>query len=316
MSCFVKLTLANVEIKFKLQNKILWNLKFFASIYQLKLIDMAIQLNFKCNESWENMQTTNTGRFCDSCAKNVFDLTNKTETEIEKLYRENNGKMCGRIRSTQLYISPRKKRKYLLAQFCLALFLVFGSMLFSVDAQSQTLHTKDRVYKGDIASDSLQVDYRNVTAKKESDNKEQEIMLSGEIAIVEEAKTITGVVTDKDTKEPLPFVNVFYKFNEKTYGTTTDFDGRYTLTLTKDIDIESLALEFNFVGYNRHKVEGISFKEGENSTVVNSEMYSEVILMGDVMFVEPTPNHSFNKDPEKQGETTFDSEDIRRSPYR
>lgn len=275
---------------------------------------MAIQLNFKCNESWENMQTTNTGRFCDSCAKNVFDLTNKTETEIEKLYRKNNGKMCGRIRSTQLYISPRKKRKYLLAQFCLALFLVFGSMLFSVDAQSQTFHTKDRVYKGDIASDSLQVDYKNVTVKKESDNKEEEVMLRGEIAIVEEDKTITGVVTDKDTKEALPFVNVFYKYNGEVYGTTTDFDGKYKLDIhVGHYDKNNFDLSFSYVGYTSATIKDVKFEETQNLKYdLQLEGAHEEIMLGFLIIDEPM----INKDPEKQGETTFDREDIRRSPYR
>ncbi|WOC40954.1 carboxypeptidase-like regulatory domain-containing protein [Polaribacter sp. HL-MS24] len=42
--------------------------------------------------------------------------------------------------------------------------------------------------------------------------------------------TVTGVLTDKEyNNDPLPFANVLIKGT--TLGTTTDFDGIYTLSL-------------------------------------------------------------------------------------
>lgn len=38
---------------------------------------------------------------------------------------------------------------------------------------------------------------------------------------------ISGKITDANTNEPIPFANVFYKGTTK--GTTTDFDGNYTI---------------------------------------------------------------------------------------
>lgn len=265
---------------------------------------MAVHLNFKCNESWENMSPSNSGKFCDNCSKNVFDLTNKSEEDIKKLYRENNGKMCGRIRSTQLYISPRKKRKYLLAQFCLALFLVFGNMLFSFEAKSQTLNTSSKKGAENTVSDSLKVHFNN----------EEETMMNGQILVVEN-KTITGVILDKDTKEPIPFVNVFYTYKDKNYGTVSNFDGQYKLDLpVGEFDENDFQLSFKFVGYNNLTIEKIDLKE---KSIFNLDVQMEMShteFLGLIMIEEDPP--LIEKDPEKQGETTLDREDIRRSPYR
>ena len=54
---------------------------------------------------------------------------------------------------------------------------------------------------------------------------------------------VRGVVTDADTKEPLPFVNIVFKGT--TIGSTTDIEGRYTIT-TNTINEE---LHFSFLGY-------------------------------------------------------------------
>ena len=56
--------------------------------------------------------------------------------------------------------------------------------------------------------------------------------------------TVSGVVTDKEmNNEALPFANVFIKGT--TIGGTTDFDGKYTLT----IPVGNQTIVFSFVGY-------------------------------------------------------------------
>ncbi|RMF53279.1 MAG: SusC/RagA family TonB-linked outer membrane protein, partial [Bacteroidetes bacterium] len=57
------------------------------------------------------------------------------------------------------------------------------------------------------------------------------------------AQTIQGTVTDRASGEPLPGVNVAVKGT--TIGTTTDIDGRYTLTLPEG----NRTLVFSFVGF-------------------------------------------------------------------
>lgn len=53
--------------------------------------------------------------------------------------------------------------------------------------------------------------------------------------------TVSGTVTDKDTKEPLIGVNVLLKGT--TIGTVTDFDGKYTL----EVDDSKGTLQFSYI---------------------------------------------------------------------
>ena len=56
--------------------------------------------------------------------------------------------------------------------------------------------------------------------------------------------TISGKVVDAQTKEPLPFCNVF--INNTTIATTTDLEGNYVL---KDVPEGEFELGFSFIGY-------------------------------------------------------------------
>lgn len=85
-------------------------------------------------------------------------------------------------------------------------------------------------------------------------------------------KTITGTVTDADTGETIPVVNVVVKGT--TQGTTTDFDGSYSVKAS-----EGDVLVFSFVGYTaQEKTVG-----AENTIDVElsaGQDLSEVVVIG------------------------------------
>ncbi|UPQ77781.1 SusC/RagA family TonB-linked outer membrane protein [Flavobacterium azooxidireducens] len=86
--------------------------------------------------------------------------------------------------------------------------------------------------------------------------------------------TVSGVVTDKSSGQPLPGVNVIIKGTTK--GTTTDFDGKYMLSNVNSGEV----IEFSFVGYQTTDVpytvqNTINISLGEE--VDNLE---EVVLIG------------------------------------
>ncbi len=64
-----------------------------------------------------------------------------------------------------------------------------------------------------------------------------------------QTQTISGTVTSADDGSPLPGVTVVVKGNTQ-YGTVTDFDGKYTLTVPADATV----LEFSFVGMKTQEV--------------------------------------------------------------
>ncbi|MFB9079117.1 hypothetical protein ACFFLS_09505 [Flavobacterium procerum] len=56
-----------------------------------------------CSESFDKMIPNANGSFCNSCMKNVIDLSKKTNSEVAKFIAENKDKsICARLRTTQL----------------------------------------------------------------------------------------------------------------------------------------------------------------------------------------------------------------------
>ena len=67
--------------------------------------------------------------------------------------------------------------------------------------------------------------------------------------------TLKGIVTDAITGEPIPFANVVVeKGGNQISGTTTDFDGNYTI---KPIDPGTYTVKATFVGYGTVEVTGV-----------------------------------------------------------
>lgn len=93
-----------------------------------------------CHEDWNKMLPEEKGRFCNSCSKTVVDFSGKTDFEIKKHLEENNhGKVCGHFKESQLNrplnytlnFKDLPKNISTTKAFVIALFLVFGSILFS-----------------------------------------------------------------------------------------------------------------------------------------------------------------------------------------
>jgi len=62
-----------------------------------------LEIASPCSENFDKMIPNSKGSFCDSCAKNVIDLSKKSNSEVAKFIAENKGKnICARIKSAQL----------------------------------------------------------------------------------------------------------------------------------------------------------------------------------------------------------------------
>jgi TonB-dependent starch-binding outer membrane protein SusC len=86
-------------------------------------------------------------------------------------------------------------------------------------------------------------------------------------------QTVFGVVVDAETGEPLPAANIMYAGT--TIGTTTNFDGEYSLV------VPSLdgTLVFRYIGYATREV------PIAGNTVINVRLQSETILAGELVVV-------------------------------
>lgn len=84
---------------------------------------------------------------------------------------------------------------------------------------------------------------------------------------------LTGQVVDAETEEPLMGVTVFVPGTNT--GTTTDMDGRFTLSVADDTDV----LAFSYVGYVRQEV------TIGDQTDFNIRLVSDVAMLDDVVVV-------------------------------
>jgi hypothetical protein len=123
--------------------------------------------------------------------------------------------------------------------------------------------------------------------------------------------SIKGKVTDKDTKEPLPFVNIILELNgTQVAGGATNFDGEYFI---KPIPPGKYDLKATFTGYQPMQISGVIIS-AEKITFQNIVMPSTVIEMKAFEVVQYTVP-LIDKDQTASG-ATITREDIDKLPGR
>ena len=61
-----------------------------------------LKVENSCTESWENMQTTENGKFCGICQKNVVDFSIMNDAQIIEFFQNyEGGKLCKKIKKSQ-----------------------------------------------------------------------------------------------------------------------------------------------------------------------------------------------------------------------
>lgn len=94
--------------------------------------------------------------------------------------------------------------------------------------------------------------------------------------------TLQGTITDSQTGEPLPFVNVVVFSNgTQSAGVNTDFDGKYVV---KPIDPGTYDVLFSFVGYTSKKITGV--KVSSNKITFNNIKLDPGIQLEEAVVVE------------------------------
>lgn len=106
----------------------------------MKTSTYIIRIPEPCHEDWNKMQPDDKGKFCGSCSKSVFDFSNKTDNEIKDILIAHKGQhVCGHFKKSQvnrplnisINLSDLPKNVSIAKAFAIALFLSFGTMLFS-----------------------------------------------------------------------------------------------------------------------------------------------------------------------------------------
>jgi hypothetical protein len=136
----------------------------------MKATNFIVRIPEPCHEDWNKMQPDEKGKFCSSCSKSVFDFSNKTDVEIKNILLEHKDqKVCGHFKRSQIDrplnlkidLNDLPKNMSITKVFGLALFLVFGTLLFSCTDQKDQkvgaieiinpIPDKERMIVGEIA---------------------------------------------------------------------------------------------------------------------------------------------------------------------
>lgn len=111
----------------------------------MKSSNFIVRIPEPCHEDWNKMLPDEKGKFCLSCNKSVFDFSGKTDAEIKTILLEHKDqKVCGHFKKSQVdrplnltVDSDNLPRNMSITRFfAVALFIVFGSLLFDCTAQN------------------------------------------------------------------------------------------------------------------------------------------------------------------------------------
>lgn len=94
----------------------------------------SVALSFICNEDWDKMHPTETGRHCDVCNKTVVDFTDRTQDDFTKALAEANGKLCGRFKAKQTIHLP----EFRFDKAAAILMATAGLSFLSAESKAQT----------------------------------------------------------------------------------------------------------------------------------------------------------------------------------
>ncbi len=97
---------------------------------------ITIRIPEPCHEDWAKMTTTEKGKFCSVCTKEVFDFTSKTDEELVKILSKNKN-ACGRVKKSQLNREVKLERKSGQSFAPLAASMLLPLTLFSNNPKSE-----------------------------------------------------------------------------------------------------------------------------------------------------------------------------------
>jgi hypothetical protein len=220
---------------------------------------------------------------CNLCKKKVLELSAYTEDEVVGLINNTPEGVCGSgsisRMNTAYYLHPFRR-------FALALVIVFGSSLFVLDANAQ-----DTIVK--LQNESLNPVHLETQDKT----------------------VISGIITEKETGEFIPFANVWIEVEGQMYGTTTDFDGKFNLNLN-NITTSSITVQLNisFIGYAKYVSSPITLIQGNQINAGTIELEEGARLEGDLIIVGSIRTSPISSDPDSHRKTTFKRKDIERIP--
>ena len=205
-----------------------------------------------CTENWNAMTPGDKRRFCNTCEKVVIDFT-KMSTDDILFHLKVNKNTCGHFSKHQL---DRLNTHIENNRFSIPKFAGFFALAAILGINSPTI-ANTTFSKIEFQKDTT---WRSVLPKK---------------LPVNDSITISGRVLDEDGL-PLPSANVVLKGTR--HGTLTDFDGNFSMILTKEQTEKYNTLVVSYVGFI---TENVSINSNLKTITLTFDL--EYAILGEVV---------------------------------
>jgi hypothetical protein len=189
-----------------------------------------------CHENWQQMTPNEQGRHCMSCQKTVVDFTLMSDQEILDHIARASSSVCGRFNNDQLnktYVEKKIKPSF---TFRYAWNMITAAFLLTAGAATAQSKTPVK---------------QHVTANKKKLIPLKPDLVVGTVAVVVPDRTISGVVREDSTGNPVSFASVRIKGVET--GVSANEAGRFELTTAGDRN--KVTLVVSAVGYTTREYE-------------------------------------------------------------
>ena len=210
------------------------------------------------------MSTTEKGKFCAMCAKEVVDFTDKTNAEIAAHLKQAEGSVCGRLYSSQVIVNVKfSKFKYLFqrTKTYLATFIavISASALFGEKAVAQDEH----YMKGKMKFD--RIPEQNTANTRET--------------------TIRGTVTLSDSNEAVPEAVIrVSSAGTVIQETRANSAGSYEVVIPPGaMQNQEISLTAYLSGYMHKTIESLKILKEE--ITLNFSMNEDYTLFGDMKYI-------------------------------
>lgn len=178
-----------------------------------------LEIQSPCSENFDKMKPNSGGSFCNSCAKNVIDLSTKTNSEVANFISNNKDKnICARMRTSQLE-----------EEFVLNETSAVNNLKYAVAVAASILLTSNVVGQ------------EKTPVKTEINCPKPNREIMGKIAYVQPKKdvisfTLQGKILEKTSKKPL---------SDKKYPNLTIYVSGISAQVNPKTGVFSLPMDLN-----------------------------------------------------------------------
>lgn len=210
----------------------------------MKQNNFSINIDNPCSKNWNELSKSGKDKFCASCTKKVVDFSTMKHNQIVDYVKGQKDQVCGRLTIDQM------------------------------DSNSSIIINTNRFKTAFLSLVAITIG-KNLHPSIINDNRTKQLIVQVE-PIDSLESVIKGNIIDKNTGDPFPFVNVRIKGTK--IGTTSDFDGNFSIDISSIQNKDSTILIFQFLGYQTKEVVITS-----NKPLAIEMVEDKRIMMGEIV---------------------------------